>query len=226
MIVSIHQPNYLPYLGFFDKMRKSDIFVIYDDAQFNKDDFQHRNKIRIPEGWKWLTIPVEKKHKPINEIKIKNEVTWKGLKWSEYHFKNIRENYKDTPYYTSYEKDIKKVYDSVYKKLVNLNIDLINFLSQAFDINTEIVFSSDFGFKSKGTQRLVDLVDALGGDVYLSGSKGSDYLNLNLFKEKRIKVEFQEFKHPIYQQQFGGFVKNMAAVDALFNVGKLLGEAV
>ena len=95
MIIGIHQPNYLPYLGFFDKMMKSDIFVIYDDAQFEKGEFQHRNRIRIYHGWKWLTVPVEKKHIPINEIMIKNEVaTWKGLKWADAHFKDIRDNYK------------------------------------------------------------------------------------------------------------------------------------
>ena len=102
MIVGIHQPNYLPYLGFFDKMAKSDIFVIYDDAQFNKSDFQHRNRIRIYHGWKWLTVPVEKKRIPINEVKIRNEVkTWKGVKWSDVHFRDIHDNYKDAPYYLS-----------------------------------------------------------------------------------------------------------------------------
>ena len=222
MIVAIHQPNYLPYLGFFDKMIKSDVFVIYDDAQFNKSDFQHRNRIRIYEGWKWLTVPVEKKRIPINEVRIKNEVkNWKGLRWFEDHLKNIRDNYKDTPYYSTYESEIERIYSKPYDRLVDLNMSIIYFLIKAFDIDTKIVFSSDFGFKTKSTQRLVDLVEALGGDVYLSGPMGRKYLDLKLFEERGIKVVFQDFKHPVYKQRYPGFVPNMAAIDALFNVGKI-----
>ena len=222
MIVGIHQPNYLPYLGFFDKMKKSDLFVIYDDAQFEKGEFQHRNRIRIYHGWKWLTVPVEKKHIPINEIRIKNEVaTWKGVKWADAHFKDIRDNYKDTSYYSVYEKEIKRIYEKRYDKLVELNMELINFLKGAFDIDTEIAYSSDFGFTSKSTEQLVEIVEALGGDVYLSGPKGRDYLDVSLFEKKSIKVEFRDFKHPIYKQRYESFVPNMAAIDALFNVGKM-----
>jgi len=222
MIVGIHQPNYLPYLGFFDKMAKSDIFVIYDDAQFNKSDFQHRNRIRIYHGWKWLTVPVEKKRIPINEVKIRNEVkTWKGVKWSDAHFRDIHDNYKDAPYYSVYADELIRIYKRTYEKLVDLNMELIRFLMKAFDIDVEIVFSSDLGFTSKSTQKLVEIVEALGGDVYLSGPKGKDYLDVSLFKRKGIKVVFQDFKHPVYKQRYEGFVPNMAAIDALFNVGKM-----
>ena len=222
MIVTIHQPNYLPYLGFFDKMARSDIFVIYDDAQFNKSDFQHRNRIRIYHGWKWLTVPVEKKQKPLNRIRIKNEVTtWKGFKWSEDHFNNIRDNYKDTPYYSVYEEEIKRIYQKTHDKLVELNMNLINFLRKVFDIDVKVVFSSELGFTSKSSQRLVEIVEALGGDVYLSGPKGRDYLNASLFEKKGIKVRFQNFKHPVYKQRYEGFVPNMSAIDALFNVGEM-----
>jgi len=222
MIVGIHQPNYLPYLGFFDKMAKSDIFVIYDDAQFNKSDFQHRNRIRIYHGWKWLTVPVEKKRIPINEVKIRNEVkTWKGVKWSDAHFRDIHDNYKDAPYYSVYADELMRIYKRNYEKLVDLNMELIRFLMKAFDIDVEIVFSSDLGFTSKSTQKLVEIVEALGGDVYLSGPKGKDYLDVSLFERKGIKVVFQDFKHPVYKQRYKGFVPNMAAIDALFNVGKM-----
>jgi len=222
MIVTIHQPNYLPYLGFFDKMAKSDIFVIYDDAQFNKSDFQHRNRIRIYHGWKWLTVPVEKKRIPINEVKIRNEVkTWKGIKWSDAHFRDIHDNYKDTPYYSIYADELMRIYKRNYEKLVDLNMELIRFLMKAFDIDVKIVFSSDLGFISKSTQKLVEIVEALGGDVYLSGPKGRHYLDVSLFERKGIKVVFQDFKHPVYKQRYKGFVPNMAAIDALFNVGKM-----
>lgn len=222
MIVAIHQPNYLPYLGFFDKMKKSDIFVIYDDAQFSKGDFHHRNKIRIHNGWKWLTVPVEKKHIPINEIKIRGELTTtRGISWSDSHLKIIADNYKNAHFYAAYEKEIIKIYEKEYDRLVDLNMNIIKFLMRSFGIETKIVFSSDFGFSSGSSERLLEIVEALDGDVYLSGSSGINYLEASLFEDKGIKVEYQNFIHPVYEQRFGGFVPNMAAIDALFNIGKM-----
>jgi len=216
MIVGIHQPNYLPYLGFFDKMKKSDIFVIYDDAQFNSRDFQQRNRIRTGKGWQWLTVPVEKRPISINEIKIKNNIDWASV-----HFTAIRANYLKTPYYSIYEEDLRKIYKKQYEKLIDLNMDLIHFLMKAFEIDVKIVFSSSLGFTSKSTERLLEITEALGGDTYLSGPKGRDYMEVSLFEKRGIKVEFQDFKHPVYKQRYEGFIPNMAAIDALFNVGKM-----
>jgi hypothetical protein len=224
MIVGIHQPNYLPYLGFFDKLKKSDIFVIYDDAQFNKGDFQHRNRIRIYHGWKWLTIPVEKKRIPINEIKIKKEIEKEGIFWQKTHFQEIHDNYKKASYYLDFEEELHKIYEHEYEMLIDINIKLIDFLMKSFEINTEIVYSSDFGLNSKSTEKLVDLVSAIGGDVYLSGPMGKDYLDLRLFKERNIEVTFQDFKHPTYQQQYEGFEPNMSAIDVLLNTGPKVGR--
>ena len=220
--ISIHQPNYLPYLGFFDKMIQSDIFVIYDDAQFNKGDFQHRNRIRILNGWKWLTVPVEKKHIPINDIRIKKDAeTRKGLGWFDDHFKEIKNNYIDAPFYRTYEEEIKEIYEGTYDRLIDLNMNFINFLMKAFDIDVEIIFSSNMGLTSKSTQRLVDMVEALDGGVYLSGSAGINYLDVSLFANKGIQVEFQDFNHPVYRQRYEGFEPNMSAIDALLNIGEI-----
>ncbi len=219
MIVGIHQPNYLPYLGFFDKLRESDVFIIYDDAQFSKGDFQHRNRIRIYHGWEWLTVPVEKKRIPIDQIKIKNNIEISGMNWQEAHFKEIHDNYRKAPYYPKYEKDMQRIYEQQYEMLIDINIKLIEFLMKSFDIDTKIIYSSEFDYSSKSTEKLVELVSAVGGDIYLSGPMGKNYLEHNLFKEKEIQVIFQEFKHPTYQQQYVGFEPNMSAVDALLNVG-------
>jgi len=105
--------------------------------------------------------------------------------------------------------------------LVDLNMELINFLKKAFGIDVKIVFSSDLELTSKSTERLVEIVEAVGGDVYLSGAKGRDYLDISLFEKKDIRVEFQDFKHPVYRQQYKGFEPNMAAIDALFNEGEM-----
>jgi len=219
-IVGIHQPNYLPYLGFFDKMIKSDIFIIYDDAQFNKSDFQHRNRIRIYHGSKWLTVPVEKKHIPINEITVKNDVKMGGLKWGDDHLKQIADNYKNSPYYNKYKDSLRKIYDHEYGLLVDLNMELIKFLMESFNINTKIVYSSEFGLTSKSTEKLVDLMNCVEGDVYLSGPAGKDYLDIQLFEDDSIDIVYQDFEHPVYQQQYDGFVSNLSALDMLLNMGR------
>lgn len=220
MIVGIHQPNYLPYLGLIDKIRKSDLFIIYDDAQFNKGDFQHRNKIRIYHGWKWLTVPVEKKKRvQINQINIKNNIKISNISWQEAHLNDIQENYKNAPYYLKYQKDLCSIFEEQYDLLIELNMKLIKFILKSFDISTKIIYSSEFGFNSASTDRLIDLVNAVGGDIYLSGPKGKEYLNLELFEKENIKLIFQEFEHPIYRQQYEGFIPNMSSIDALFNLG-------
>ena len=221
MIISVHQPNYIPYLGFFDKMSRSDIFVIYDDAQFNKEDFQHRNRIRIHQGWKWLTVPVEKKQDPINSIKINNEYSKKKYKWQEEHLRAVRDNYKNAPFYEMYGASFENIYANEYDNLVDLNMDIINYLAKVFAISCKIVFSSELGFTSKSTLRLVEIIEMLDGDTYLSGSSGRDYLTESLFEKKGIKVEYQDFKHPTYEQCYEGFLPNMCSIDSLFNIGAL-----
>ena len=120
-----------------------------------------------------------------------------------------------------YEEEIERIYKKTYDKLVDLNVELINFLIKAFDREVKMVFSSELGFTSKSTERLVEIVEALGGDVYLSGPKGRDYLDVALFEKKGISVKFQEFKHPVYKQRYEGFIQNMSAIDALFNIGEM-----
>ena len=226
MIIAIHQPNYLPYLGFFFKMEQSDLFVIYDNAQFNKGDYHHRNKIRIFHEWKWLTVPVEKKNIPINEIIVRNDLL-KTKKWQDIHFNEIYRNYKDTPYFHIYENEFKDIYNKDYRLLVDLNMSLIDCINNAFDITTKYIFSSELSFNSKSTQRLVDIVEALGGDTYLSGPSGRKYLDISLFNNKGIEVIFQDFIHPTYKQHYKGFISNMSAIDVLFNAGKMkIGEQI
>lgn len=224
MIVTIHQPNYLPYLGFFDKMKKADVFVIYDDAQFNKSDFQHRNRIRILQGWKWLTVPVVKKHIPINEITIKNDQNIKGRYWYDEHFAIIKENYSRCPYFSQYEDRLKEIYSMHYEKLVDLNVAVIDLIREGFDIKTDILLSSEMGFTSSSTQKIIDIVEALGGDAYISGPMGRSYLDMELFEKHGIELQFQDFKHPVYTQNYEDFVPNLSAIDALFNVGNVFDQ--
>lgn len=224
MIVTIHQPNYLPYLGFFDKMKKADVFVIYDDAQFNKADFQHRNRIRIYSGWKWLTVPIVKKRIPINEILIKNNPDTKGVYWYDEHFAIIEKIYDHSPYFIQYEDKLKDIYSNHYEKLVDLNVAFIDLIKEGFDLKTDIVLSSEMGFDSSSTQKIIDIVETLGGDTYISGSMGRSYLDTTLFEKHGIDLQFQDFEHPVYNQNYEDFVPNLSAIDALFNVGNVFDQ--
>ena len=221
MIIAVHQPNYLPYPGFFKKMDQCDLFVIYDDAQFNGRDFQHRNRIKTFQGWKWLTVPVEKKSIPINEIRIKNELNKKDMRWQDVHFSEINRNYKDTQYFHIYKDKIKDIYDQTYTKLIDLNLSLINSLSHAFNIKTKTILSSELGLNSKSTQRLVDIIRVLDGDTYLSGPIGDEYQDIQLFDNNGINVIYQDFTYPTYKQLYGEFILNLSAIDVLFNAGVL-----
>ncbi|SFM56863.1 WbqC family protein [Methanolobus profundi] len=217
MIVGIHQPNYLPYLGFFDKMKKSDIFVIYDDAQFNKGDFQHRNRIKIHNGSKWLTVPVEKQHKPINEIRVINDSMIKNEKWSIHHLNQIYDNYNKAQCFEDYFDGLSLIYGEDYQYLFELNMKLISFMNDSFDIDTKIVNSSSYPSTSFSTKRLIELVQAVGGDAYLSGPSGVNYLDVEMFEKSGIDLLFQKFDHPLYRQQYDGFIPNMSAIDSLLN---------
>lgn len=232
-VLAAHQPNFMPYLGFFDKMKKADVFVIRDEVQFVKRDFHHRNRIRINSNdninnpmHKWLSVPVEKSKDYILNIPIKKETRINGLEWNKQMLRDIKLNYYKTPFFDDYFSDLKSILNNSDDKLVNLNIRIINFLKKVFGINSKVVMASDLKLsnfdseKSDASLKLAELCKELNADVYLSGSGGRNYLNLDVFKKQGIKVEFQDFVHPEYKQKFPGFVSNLAAIDALFCVGE------
>jgi len=236
MRISAHQPNFMPYLGFFHKMKESDIFVIRDEILFsdNKDAFQHRNKIRINSNnnknspqHKWISVPIDNKNDYIKNVLIKNYVKRKNILWNEEILKDIRNNYGKTPYFDEYFPYIQEILSNNYDKLIKLNMKMIYFLRDVFGIKTKIIFASDLGLKpdkyqksSDSSNDIINICSNLGGKIYLSGSGGREYLNLEMFKRKGLKVEFQEYYHPIYQQRYEGFIPNMSSIDALFCIGK------
>lgn len=221
--IAIHQPNYLPYLGFFNKVKNCDIFVILDDVDFTKSGFFQRNKIRTSlntpqsKGWMWLSVPVEEKHIPCNQIKIKN-----NIEWASYHWLQIQTNYSKSPFFSKYSLELKEIYNRTYDRAIDLNVDIINLLIKYFGLTSKIVFGSTLNCDSKGPKHLMEIVKGLGGDTYLSGASGQNYLDLSLFENVGIKVIFQDFEHPVYKQRYSGFVPNMSAIDYLFNVGAKL----
>jgi hypothetical protein len=228
-ILAAHQPNFMPYLGFFDKMKKVDIFVIRDEVQFTDSDYHHRNRIRVNGNdnynnpkFKWLTVPVENQKEYIKDISIKKDTIIKKVPWNKRFIREIKINYRGTPFFEEFYPELEGILDNSDYKLLNLNIKIINFLKEAFGIKTEIVMASDLRLKplkyqeSDATTDLINICKKLDADVYVSGSGGKKYLKEELFGDEGIKLEFQEFHHPEYKQRFPGFIPNLAAIDILF----------
>lgn len=228
MIVTCHQPNYLPHLGFFDKMKKADVFVIYDTVQFSDGFYVHRNRVRTNTGWKWLTIPVERHQAPINTIAIKNNALISRVPWNEHHWRVISHSYEKTPYFEKYKNEFTPLYARQFEKLSDFNTEIIKTLARIAGIKTKIVLLSELGVASDdASERLALATKAAGGDTYLAGPSGGTKYEMRMeeFEKRGIKVAHQEFHHPEYPQLHSRydnkFEKNLAAIDALFNTGKL-----
>jgi hypothetical protein len=221
MIISVHQPQYLPWLGYFDKIAKSDCFVFLDKVQYKEREFQNRNKIRTEKGWMWLTVPVisgDEGRQKINEVKIDNEIPWQRK-----HRGSIKTAYSAAANLKEYDAFLEEIYSKKWVWLQDLNVHIISFILKELSITTPITFESDLNILATKTQRIIDICKKLNADTYLSGIGGKEYLEEELFAQNGITLRYQEFKHPVYRQQFmknsEDFIPYMSIVDLLFNEG-------
>lgn len=226
MIITVHQPNYLPYIGYFAKAMKSDKFISYDTAQFTKNDFINRNRIKTPHGWTWLTIPVKKPlTRPIYEIEIDNT-----KKWAKKHWLAIKSNYGRCEYFCEYEQFFNEAYEMEWTKLIDINEYFLKSLFKIICPKVEFIKASELDIQNNlgPTDMLIEITKKVNGDVYLSGIDGSKYLDENKFTHP--KLELIQFDHPVYQQRFNEFIPNLSIIDLLFNFGedsiKLISESV
>lgn len=221
MILSAHQPNYLPYLGFFHKIVNCDVFAIWDTVQFVKRGtfgWMHRNKIRTPDGWIWLTLPILSKGKykqPIIDTYINNAVPWQRKHW-----RSIYLNYNKAPYFDKYSGFFEELYKKKWDKFIDISEAIINYIVEKLALNTKIIKCSGFKSGLHGTDLIIDLCKQIGADTFLSGRHGKDYLEEEKFKESNIKLIYQDFQHPGYQQLYKPFIENMSIIDLLFNEGE------
>jgi len=231
MILVGHQPNYLPYLGFIEKISRSDIYAISDTVQLvlKHDAYHNRNTIKTSTGPHWLTIPVLHKGKGLQ--KICDAMIDNSKNWSTKHWRTILHAYGKAPYFNSYSDFFQRVYSQQWDRLAILNEHIIKYLLKEFKVNVEIIKVSELNMDGKSTDLIVNVCKGLGADRYLSGKNGTKYLELSKMKDTGISVVFQDFRHPIYDQQYQhlGFVPNLSCIDMLFNCGensmKILREA-
>ena len=216
MIVAVHQPQYLPWLGYFDKIDKADIFVLLDTVQFKKNEWQNRNKIKTGQGWQWLTVPVMYKYpQSINEVMINNRVNWRHK-----HRQALLSNYRKGSYYDIVEKMVSEIFSYSWEQISQLNIEVVKKLAGMLGIDTQIYVASELGeFPQDPDERLVAIIKHFGAGTYLAGRGGREYMNLDTYKRNGIVVIFQDFNHPVYSQLFGNFEPFMSVIDLIFNHG-------
>lgn len=217
MICTIHQPNYLPYLGFFEKAYNSDIFVLYDTTQFKKNDWQNRNKLCIPNGWQWISMPILHDFgQKILEVKIKDPEKNLAKNW-----RSIKVIYGRAPFFKDYSPAFEEIYNSQKQYVADLNISIIKAAAEHLGLKTKFIKSSELPeITSTSTQALIDITKHVNADTYISGAEGINYLDMDLWNSTGLKIIFQKYTHPRYRQfNSPEFQPYMNILDLLFNCG-------
>ncbi len=218
MRVTILQPSYLPWLGFFEQMSRADKFVLLDDVQYTRRDWRNRNRIRVKESWVWLTVPVQQKRRfsqSLLETRIDNSVPWRRK-----HLETLRQHYCKAPFFEKYFPRCQQVYEKDWTFLFDLCLETINLIKEEMGIETPFLRSSEMKPSGEKTQRLVSICRELGATHYLSGESGSNYISEEDFSSQGIGLEYQNYDHPVYPQRYPGFVPHLSAIDLLFNCGE------
>lgn len=215
MILTAHQPAYIPWLGYFDKIFKSDIFIFLDSVQYEKNSFTNRNKIKTPQGEMWLTVPVMTKghiDKTLAETQIDNKQNW-GKK----HLNSIFMNYKKAPYFNELYPKLENLYHQEHELLSVMCFEHLVFWLHELGIEKQIVKSSELNIESKKSDLILDLCKHFQADRYISGAMGKNYICEESFTTNNIMVEYQEYKHPVYPQLWGEFLPYMSILDFCMN---------
>ena len=219
MRVAMHQPHYLPWLGYIDKIDRVDLFIFLDHVQFERSNWQNRNYVKSPTGPVLLTVPVFQNSK---DERIVEKVVDDRRPWRRKHRRTIEHAYHAAPYWSSLSEDVLGLYDKPWSALADLAIESATMLLQPFEIDTPWIRSSSVGeIPGKKTEMIAQLCEAVGATAFLSGDTARDYLDVRLLEDRGIEVEWQSFVDPEYYQQHPnvGFLPRMAAIDLLLNEG-------
>ncbi|MFO0753181.1 MAG: WbqC family protein, partial [Thermodesulfovibrionales bacterium] len=218
MRIGILQPGYLPWLGFFEQMYRSEVFVLYDDVQYDKEGWRNRNRIKGANGVQWLTVPVHVKlsDRPlIHEVRIDSKSPWRKK-----HLQALRMNYAKAPFFSRYIGIFEEAYAREWECLVDIDLHFILQLSGCLGLgNRKIVRSSTLNAAGDRIERLVNICRMFGADTFYEGASGRNYLDSDYFAEQGIRIEYQDYRHPVYRQLYGDFVPYLSVVDLLFNHG-------
>lgn len=220
------QPGYLPWLGYFDQMRRVDVFVVADEMPFSSSGWAHRNRVRGPHGPNWLTLPA----RPVQGQRICDVPLDPSVAWTRDHLRRLRHFYGRSRFAAPLFDALATVLDSRAARLVDASLPSLRFLAERFGVTTPLVVSSQAGLEAEyrrtfpdqpgPTHRIIAFMKALGAQELLEGASGRDYLDVALCEAHGIRVEFQEFVHPVYPQLHAPFVSHLSAIDLLLCAGE------
>ncbi|WP_295102941.1 WbqC family protein [uncultured Candidatus Kuenenia sp.] len=221
MRLTIMQPAYWPWLGWFHRVAISDMLIILDNVQIDlnsRTKFANRNKIRTKDGWQWITVPLKTKGKfgnlYLNHIEVEN-----NQRWREKHLSVIRHNYSKALFFKRHETYLMDLYSRKWKLLTEVANETTRYLLDALQIKTPLLSSSEMNVSGQKDEFLLNLCKAAGADTYISGPFGRTYIRENLFEASGIKVLYHDYKHPVYPQTYERFESFMSAIDLLMNCG-------
>ena len=217
--VLITQSNYIPWKGYFDAIASVDHCVLYDSVQYTRRDWRNRNKIKTPQGLKWLTIPVDTKGKykqPIDETRVSNS------DWATNHWRVIENSYAKSPHFKQIEPWLKKCYQECNEEFLSLvNQRFIKHINDFLNIETPVTFSSQFELRGDRSERLLNLCLDLEADIYYSGPAAKSYLDEDLFTRNGVAVRWLDYSdYPRYAQLHGEFEHGVSIIDLLMMAGK------
>ena len=219
--ISIHQPNFLPWLGYFHKIMKSDVFVFLDDVEYTKNSFINRNKIKTPQGEQWITLPVNysgNSRQKINEVEL-----FSPMKSKKKILASLELNYKKAEFFNTYFGELSEIIITSDSKLASLNIALINWIYNKLEIDSQIFISSELNITEEDpNDRLISICKKFDGRHYISGFGGDNYLDHQKFEDAGIKLVRSQFKQSAYPQKWGEFIPNMSVIDGFLNLGTSL----
>jgi len=221
--VAIIQSNYLPWKGYFDIIDQADQFVVYDTADYTKNDWRNRNRIRTRDGLLWLTVPIASKgrsHAPINSMQVTHHA------WAENHYRSLRQWYAKAACYDDYEPLLRELYDkaATLDLLSDINRLFIDACCDVLGITTAITNAESFDVRGGPTERLAGICRAAGATHYLSGPAAKAYLDHDVFEAAGIEVEYMDYTgYPVYQQCYEPFVHEVSIIDLLLHKGKEAG---
>lgn len=215
MKVSIHQPDYIPWLGLFYKMYLSDVFIHLDDVQYSNQAAHNFNDIKTPQGVLRLKFPVEQHMgDSINQVRPKNE-----LKWREKHLRTMEMNYAKAKFFKEIFPELKDVYMVDYPNVAELNIAINEYVARKLGITPKFVKSSEFGLQTNREEKVIDLCVAVGGKRYISGNGARVYQEESHFMERGVELTYVDYNPIVYPQLWKEFLPSMSVVDYIFNCG-------
>ena len=217
MKVGIIQSNFLPWLGYFDFIRETDLFILHDDVQYTKGDWRNRNRIKTPRGVEWITVPVY--YRNTSQLIEETRVDY-SFPWARRILNRIRESYRRAPHFEPYFSELSELLMQPAASISDLNLRLIHWVCRSLDIDTPIRMSHDYHPQGAKNERLIGILSQVKATTYLSGPSAQAYIIPEMFNQAGIQLQYKQYNYPEYEQLYPPFESAVSVIDLLFMRGR------